>query len=88
MTLKNRLALLEKQNPQRDALRLELMKPSEVQVRADALRAGIIEKWDAVLMGEVLPTQPSDPATDALRAEILRRLERIANDTKEQTATA
>ena len=78
--LHNRLTQLEKQQPATDAARIALMKPSEIEARADALRAGIIATWDAVLMGEVLPAQPSDPATDALRAEILRRLERIANE--------
>lgn len=81
MTTKNRLAQLEKaQGASTNTMRLALMKPSEIQARADALRAGIIEKWDAVLMGEVLPVQPSDPVTDALRADILQRLEKIANE--------
>jgi len=37
MTLKNRLAQLEKQTPTTDAARIALMKPSEILARVDEL---------------------------------------------------
>lgn len=80
MNLTGRLSKLEQRTQTTDAARVALMKPSEIQARADALRAGIITKWNALLMGETITPQPMTEAA----AEILRRLEKIAEAQNEK----
>lgn len=67
MTIKSRLQRLEKRQP-----------PARDTTDYETLKAGIIAKLEAVARGEPLPVQPTDPVTEALRAEIARRLDRIA----------
>lgn len=66
MTIKARLARLEK-----------VQTPAPQLGDIESIRARIMAKLDAAINGEILPeAQPFNP----LRAEILRRLERLANE--------
>lgn len=76
MTTKNRLAQLEKRS-----------KPSaEINPYMTMPKRDLEDILRRVAAGEIFLAQPSDPQTDALRADILRRWQRKAeaqNDNKE-----
>lgn len=67
MTIKNRLAKLEKRQP-----------PARNTTDIEAVRASIMAKLDAVLNGETLPAQPMTQERAELINELARRLDRIA----------
>lgn len=74
MSIKARLARLEK-----------VRTPAPQLGDIETIRARIMAKLDAAINGEILPEpQPANP----LRAEILRRLENIANDHQNAVTTS
>jgi hypothetical protein len=69
MTIRGRLAQLEKRiGPPPETNPYMTMDLQELYARA----------WQAVQDGETIAPEDTDPRTEELRAEILRRLERIA----------
>ncbi len=69
--LTNRLDKLEKQTPPVPA--------NSYMTMIGGFRKVIVQKLEAVQRGEILqPSQDTDPATAAMRTDILQRLQRIA----------
>jgi len=81
MSINSRLAKLEARNkpaPNSKPRYSDAEHNRSMDILAEAVRAEIIAKLDAAVNGDPMPAQDPDPATQALRDEILSRLNRIA----------